>query len=127
MQGTSSGIQVMRQQAAPSLTLSFDELMVMGMILRGAIDHLVETQQPGHARRTQIRALVALHRRFMSLPPCATGLAFLLSAEEISLLDSAIVGFCAFARDHVPASVMESEETLQSLQRMHETLVQLLA
>ena len=78
-----SEIHVMRQQTAPSLKLTFTELMDVCLIVRGAIDSILETQKPGRARSQQLRGLIWLYRRFMSIPPCATGLAFLLSAEEL--------------------------------------------
>lgn len=117
-----TGVHLIREDTAPSLKLTFKDLMDVCLIIRGGIHSILETDRPGQARHKKLQTLIKLYTRLMSVPPGVTGIALLLSQEEITLLDAAVASFCAYMHDNVPLSSPGREEMLREFKQIHEAL-----
>lgn len=86
----------------PTLALSFNDLVSMRSIIRAYITYTRRVSQPTRERDEQMHVLESLYLRLTNMPVNVTDVALLLSVAEITALDAALAGFCAFVRHKVP-------------------------
>ena len=114
-----------RLNQLPVLALSFNDLISVRSIIRAYITYTRRVSKPTRERDEQMHVLESLYLRLVNIPVNATEMAFPLSVAEVTALDCAIAGFCAFVHVKVPPS-QERDETLQDVERLRQALAQML-
>lgn len=109
----------------PTLALSFNDLVSVRSIIRAYITYTRRVSQSTRERDVQMHVLESLYLRLTNIPTNVTDVALLLNVAEITALDAALAGFCAFVRRKVPPS-RERDETLQDVERMRQMLARML-
>jgi len=107
------------------LALNFNDLASVRSIIRAYITYTRRVSRPTRERDVRMHVLESLYLRLANMPVNVTEMAFPLSVAEVTALDSAIAGFCAFVRNKVSPS-RERDETLQDVESLREVLARML-
>jgi hypothetical protein len=109
----------------PTLHVGFNDLSVLRNVIRGYLAYSRRTTMPTQERQEQARLLEGVFQRLTSAPSGMMEVHIHLQFQEIHALNTAILGFCAFVRQKVPAS-QDRDETLQDLERFRQMLLAML-
>ena len=101
----------------PTLALSFNDLVSVRSIIRAYITYTRRVSQPTRQRDEQIHVLESLYLRLANMPVNVGDVVIPFSVAEVTALDRAFAGFCAFVRKKVSPS-RERDETLEDVERL---------
>jgi hypothetical protein len=109
----------------PTLQIGFNDLSVLRNVIRGYLAYSRRISLPTPERQEQARLLEGIFQRLIAAPNGAMEVHIHLQTPEIHALNIAMLGFCAFVRQKVPAS-SDRDETLQDLEGFRQKLLAML-
>lgn len=115
----------MQQYNLPTLQIGFGDLSVLRNVIQGYLAYSRRTSKPTPESRERACLLEGIYQRLLARPQGAFYMRIDLQVQEIHALNAALLGFCAFVRQKVPAS-RDRDETLQDLETFRQMLLAML-
>lgn len=115
----------MQEHNLPTLHVGFNDLSVLRNVIRGYLAYSRRTLIPTQERQEQARLLEGVYQHLTATPNGVLEIHIHLQFQEIHALNTAMLGFCAFVRQKVPAS-RDRDETLQDLEGFRQKLLAML-
>ena len=109
----------------PTLPIGFNDLAALRSIISGYLVYLRRTSAHSPQRQTHMYLLEGVYQRLTGISSQAVEARIFLRVPEVEALNSALLGFAAFVRQKVPAS-MERDDTLQTLEQLRQSLLKML-
>lgn len=109
----------------PTLQIGFNDVPVLRNVIWGYLAYSRRTTKPTSEGQEQARLLEGIFQRLTAKPSGAVEVHIHLPLQEIQALNTAMLGFCAFVRQKVPAS-RDRDETLRDLEGFRQLLLAML-
>ncbi len=109
----------------PTLQIGFNDVSVLRNVIRGYLAYSRRVSLPTQERQEQARLLEGIFQRLVAAPRGVMEVHIHLQLPEIHALNIAMLGFCAFVRQKVPAS-RDRDETLRDLEGFRQLLLAML-
>jgi hypothetical protein len=109
----------------PTLQIGFNDVPVLRNVIRGYLAYSRRVSLPTQERQEQARLLEGIFQRLVAAPCGVMEVHIHLQLPEIHALNIAMLGFCAFVRQKVPAS-RDRDETLRDLEGFRQLLLAML-
>jgi hypothetical protein len=115
----------MQQYNLPTLQVGLGDLPILRNVIWGYLAYTRRTSKPTPESREQAHLLEGVYQRLIVRSQGAFDVRIDLQVQEIHALSVAILGFCAFVRQKVPAS-RDRDETLRDLEGFRQKLLAML-